>query len=463
MLTSLRVLTSLALLLSVVESARAEILIRWDQQQVPSPQSLALSTLVVPARNTAAVQHALAQGYRVYLEVEASALAGFIPPRQGLAGVVVKGNAGTTPLLQLRRQLASRGARVLTLDERGKWPHIRTNWVTRNKEVLQVTSRSAQPWIENNAALFRISDAHQLVTYNWTPITLADKDEGPALENYLVAIAEAGSYGADLVLPLHERFQHRLLLGHPQARADWNEIRRSIEFYSWNLHGRYRPIANIGVVTAEPMLSFEVMNLLLRHNLLFDVMVPSELSAQKLAGFDLLVVPDKPVGRHIDTLMGFAQQGGTVVVFVSEEGSFPWRGPSPVLKTADRASYQVGKGRVVEVLKAVADPNAFALEVRQLLGREHRVIDIWNGITVLTASYDEPSGQTVLVTALNYAHQPLPVQIRVRGTFSEVHYESPEEPAALLPYEHREGYTEFVLPTLRIGGRVFLTHKASAK
>jgi hypothetical protein len=64
----------------------------------------------------------------------------------------------------------------------------------------------------------------------------------------------------------------------------------------------------------------------------------------------------------------------------------------------------------------------------------------------------------VLITALNYAHQRLPVQIRIRGTFSIVQYESPDEPVTLLPYQQRDGYTEFVLPGLRIGGRVFLSN-----
>ena len=128
-----------------------------------------------------------------------------------------------------------------------------------------------------------------------------------------------------------------------------------------------------------------------------------------------------------------------------------------MLKTDERVSYRFGEGRVVEVLKGIADPNTFALEMRQILGPDHRVIDIWNGITVLTAPHQEPTGDTVLVTALNYAHDPLPVQLRVAGTFSLVRYESPEEPAALLPRQHRNGYTEFVLPALHIGGRVFLT------
>ena len=65
--------------------------------------------------------------------------------------------------------------------------------------------------------------------------------------------------------------------------------------------------------------------------------------------------------------------------------------------------------------KGPVDPNAFALEVRQLLGRERRVVDIWNGITVLAAPYEEPKGRARVLTVLNYAHQPLPVQMRVRG------------------------------------------------
>ena len=140
-------------------------------------------------------------------------------------------------------------------------------------------------------------------------------------------------------------------------------------------------------------------------------------------------------------------------------GQLPWRGETAALKTDQRASYRFGRGRVIEVLHAITDPNAFAMEVRQLLGPIQRVIDVWNGITVLTAPYRSPDGTSVLITTLNYAHQPLPVQLRIRGTFSVVHYESPEEPLTLLPYQHREGYTEFVLPALRVGGRVFLSER----
>ena len=465
-----RALTSLLLAAAVSASVQAETFVRWDRERVPSPESLGLSTLVVPAANAAAIRNALAHGYRLYLEVDASAVAGFIPPRAGVAGVVVKGAVSPARLRQVRQRLQPRGIRVLALEERAKWPHIRANWVTKNNEVLQVTGRSAQPWIENNAALLRIlrataSAPAPVLIYAWTPITVSERDEGPGIDDYLVAIAEAGSFGGDLVLPLHERFQTDLLLGKPQARAEWNQIRRYLDFYSWNLASAYEPIANIGVVTADPMQWFEVMNLLLRHNLPFQRIAPAALPLRAPHPFRLLIVLDPPDAARLAFLEAFARQGGTVVLpgpppdSRRDTAGLPRRSAEREggLKTDERVSYRFGEGRVVEVMKGIADPNAFALEMRQILGPDHRVIDIWNGITVLTAPHQELRGNTVLVTALNYAHDPLPVQLRVAGTFSLVQYESPEEPAALLPYQHRNGYTEFVVPALHIGGRVFLT------
>jgi hypothetical protein len=433
MFTLRRTLVRLALffVLALVTSssaARAEVLIRWDHDSMPSPQSLGIATLVVPAKSSTAVRNAISQGYRVFVEIEPSALAGFAPRDGVVAGLVITGKVPAAELRQLRLRLKVPAHAVLTLHEGAKWPHIRTNWVTKNNEVLQVAGRSAQPWIESNVALLRILQAERpgstpLVTYQWQPITLSDIDEGPSLENYLVAIAEAGSFGGDLLLPLHERFQRRLLAGEPAARAEWTQIRRYIDFYSWNLPNRYRAMANIGVVTSQPMLWFEGMNLLSRHNLPFELVPPAKLATRDLKAFKLLIVLDKLEGAASGAVEQFARNGG----------------------------------KVHTVVKGMPDPNTFALEMRKLLGAGDRVIDIWNGITVLTAPYRDPESDTVLVSVLNYAHQELPVQLRVAGTFSIVQYEYPEEAAALVPHQHRNGYTEFVLPALRVGGRVFLS------
>lgn len=465
------------LCLAIAATAHGEVLFRWDQAQVPSRDSLGVAALVVPASNGAAVKSALTQGYSVYLEVEAKALAGLVLPRDGVAGVLVKGTATREQLALLRQRIASPRIVVRTLEERGKWPHVRTNWVTNNKGVLQVSSRTAQPWIENNAALIRLARLTQpgvtpILTYQWQPITASDKDDGPALEHYLVAIAEAGSFGADLVLPLHARFQQHLLLGLPQARAWWDEIHDYATFYASNLPARYEPMARIGVVTAaDPMRWFEVMNLLARHNLHFEPIPQDTLAKRDLSALAVLIVLDAPPARLVDTLAAFAQKGGTLVL-AGVKGTFPWQTATPVAKADTHLTYPSGQGpsghgpsgqgRVVELLQPVANPDTFALEIRQLLGRDQRTIDLWNGITILTGLYAAPQDGPVLLTTLNYAQQAQPVQMRLRGTFTAVQYESPEEKVTRLPFQLRDGYTEFVVPALRVGGRLFLTRDAGS-
>jgi hypothetical protein len=454
-----------------VGAAHAEVLVRWDLDQIPPQQALGISTVVGPAGRPAAIRQALGQGYRVLVEIDA-AEAGSFQGVEGAAGVIVKGALSPERLSQLEKRLGGPGRSARVAEVRGKWPHIRTNWVTRNKDVLQVTSRSSQPWLENNEALVRIAGGRDtpggspvLLTYTWQPVTVADLDQGPRLENYLVAIAEAGSFGADLLLPLHERFEKALLLGNPDARADWAELRTFIDFYAWNAPIQRQPIANVGVVTADPMRSFEVLNLLARHNLPFTTIAPAAFAAHPLTSLDLLIVLDDLDGKGEARIAEFATAGGTVLIAGTSAvtrgpAAAPgpaWRRSTGVMKAEGRTTYAIGKGRVVEAQAAPADPNTFALEMRQYLGAERRVVDVWNGITVLVAPYGPGGGDGgLLLTAVNYAAQPLPIQVRVRGIFSEVQFEAPGQRAVLLPFEHRNGGTEFVLPALRIGARVFL-------
>ena len=58
---------------------------------------------------------------------------------------------------------------------------------------------------------------------------------------------------------------------------------------------------------------------------------------------------------------------------------------------------------------------------------------------------------------MNYALDPFHVQLRLKGVFAGVRYESPEHGCcqSLQAVEH-DGFTEFVIPDLRIAGRVHL-------
>lgn len=423
----LRIVATVWVLLFAAPPAGAEVFVLWTADRVPARDVLGLRALAVPAANAAAVREALAQGFGVYLDIDAASLDAFALPAAPVAGVVVRGNAAPAAVSSLRRRLQPQNVRVLTIDERGHWPHIRSNRVTKNSSgVLQVASRSAQPWIDSNVALVRIaeqSELRPLLTYTWTPAALAEADEGPAVDSYLVAIAEAGSFRADLLLPLHERFQQRILLGDAAALGEWDQIRRAVAYYADDLPSRYEAIASIGVVTDAPMAWFEVMNLLARHNLPFQIVSPRTLPATGDTSLQMLLAFGEPGAALRTALAAFEKKGGLV--------------------------------RIVPTLQ---DPNRLALDIRRQLGAGRRPIDVWNGITVIAAPFRAQDG-SVLVTLVNYAHQPLPVQMRVAGIFSEVRYETPGQEAASIAHEHRSGSTEFVLPSVAVGARVFLTRK----
>ena len=147
------------------------------------------------------------------------------------------------------------------------------------------------------------------------------------------------------------------------------------------------------------------MNLLARHNLPFEVIPPSQLAQRAAAPLKLLIVLEAPDATQTKALAAFERTGG-----------------------------------MVRVMKEVPDPNRFALEMRQLLGRDTRVVDIWNGITVIAAPFADPDGTTVLLSLLNYAHQPLPVQLRVPGSSRQSATSSGGSARAAAAREHPDSH-----------------------
>ena len=182
MLTSCRVLALVLLLCWCRTAAYAEVWVRWDLDRVPSRESLDVSTLVIPASKPAAVRDAVAKGFRVYLDVAATSLSEVEATADVASGAVVRGGVNAQQLDELRKRLRAPGARVLPIDERGLWPHIRLNPVALRNNVLQVASRSAQPWMDSNAVFVRITPSPTdgtplLLSPGWEPTTAADQDQ----------------------------------------------------------------------------------------------------------------------------------------------------------------------------------------------------------------------------------------------------------------------------------------------
>ena len=474
-----RILTLICLLAAT--PAWSRVLLRWTQPSLPPPATMVVTDLVVPWDDAALISNAHRQGYHVYAEVPAGKAAE-MAGRAGnsdLAGIIL--NLGDSQPSQLDQELqqlrsANPSLPVLLLDPNARQPQMKGQMVIKREGVLQVTSPTAQPWVDTNLALVRLDQAFRpsqtpLYEFQWDVSDPQLQESGPAPADYALAVAEAGAFRADLVLDLNPRLQTDLAQNHPAVVAVFNQVKRYLAFASRGQKNVGKPDANIGVVTDSYQKSYEPINLLARHNIPFAVLKASDLKPQSFDRFDLLVVFATMDVSAMKALADFASKGGVAVV-VDAHGPYPWQSGQPVPAGEHSVAYDTGKGRIIELQGQVIDPETFAQDIRRLLDQHKKklALSLWNALTVVAVSYQSPGGGEKVVELVNYAEEPISVQVRIKGSFSSIRYETPERACcqSLTPTQ-RGAFTEFVVPSLRIAGRVHLAsrkpadHKAEVK
>jgi len=451
----------------VSSSAWSNVFVQWTSTALPPAKELGMNDLVLSWNDgfSSQAKAARKQGYRVYVVVplnQASAASEAVASRaEGiLLNVRQSDRAGLDKSLSTLRA-AHPKLRYIALNPDGKQPQLRGSLVIKRDSVLEVSSPTAQPWIDTNLALIKIEQrSHQeqvpLYTFSWNESSNSQQKQMLTAADYSLAVAEAGAFHADFILKPDERLQKALTEHDAAAWTLWNQVRSYANFYANTAEQGMEPAANVAVVVDDLDPSDEVMNLLARHNLPFRVLRPSDLGLGNLEGFDVVVVFAKPDTQTSKRISDLATQGKTVVL-VDAHGSYPWQGRDAVHLNEHTVSYALGSGQVLELSEPVTDPETFAQDIRRLLGKNLSLINLWNGLTTIAISYRERAGTLKTIEFINYAEEPFRVQVQVKGTFSSIRYETPEGKCceSLDPVKH-DGFTEFVLPELRIAGRVHL-------
>jgi hypothetical protein len=455
-------------------AAWSSVFIRWTQPDLPPARDLGISDLVVSwDRGTSSfVKAAHNQGYRVYAEVtlQQAATAAESAEAQGLAGLVLDvadsdRAAGESTFQQLRS--AHSKVRFLVLS-RGKQPQMRGSLVIKRGSVLEVSSPTAQPWIDTNLALIRVQQRSypgqlSLYSFSWDGSNSGSKNgSNPGQQqaitptDYSLAVAEACSFQANLVLELEEGMQRALSEQDPHAKIFWKQVRSYVDFCAPAGKRALEAAANVAVVVDDLDTSDEVMNLLARHNIPFKVFLPSDLRVEHFEGFDIVVVFAKLDHTAYKQIGNLAARGKTVVV-VDAHGTYPWQTHEPVRLNEHTESYTVGRGKVLELSEPVIDPETFAQDIRRLLGKQNVLMSLWNGLTTIAVPYRVHGGTLKVLNLINYAAEPVRVQVQIKGSYSAILYETPGEECckSLVPVKH-DGFTEFVIPDLMIAGRVHL-------
>lgn len=481
----MRIVVSVLFLTLVSPVAQARVFVRWSAPSIPAEESLGVRNIVIPWADAhgSLASAAKRKRFRVFVEVvadQAGSAAAFASA-EGLAGLIIAAPtsgpvakaentlgapAGSDPLSLLMKNLHTRypALAIRRLAAGGKQPQMRGNLVVGKDGVLEVTRPSQQPWIDSNVALIRFQKARfpadiPLISFEWNLIDPAAKRFGPPPVDYKLAVAEAGSFQADLILPVHPHFQQELIANSPRAWSDWNAIRRTIRFYSaLRDDGGVRLIGNVAVVTNDFESSYEATNLMARHNIAFRLSAPALLESD-LATNPALVVVFSRADSSSARLEQFAAQGGTVIL-VGQTSEFPWPSAKRVRQNSDAAVFTTGNGTVVEVAEPITDPEAFARDVWRLLRPPQRQLSLWNALTTLAAAYGANNSSEIRLNLVNYSGSPVRVQARVKGSFSQIRFETAEGVSTQLQAHPSGGFTEFVTPRFQVGAVVRLSGSA---
>jgi hypothetical protein len=453
--------------LLLAEPARSRVFVRWTEPAVPAAKALGVGDLVISwdASRASLLETARKQGYRVYAEVtpQQAPAAADASAQIELTGIILKaGDGGEGQADEVARSLLSAHPKLdLLIARPGKQPQMRGSLVIKRDGVLEVSSPTAQPWIDSNLALVRLERPFHpsqvpLLGFQWNLSGPLERRRGPGAAEYSLAVAEAGAFHADLVLEVHPNLQRALAQGLADGWAVWTQVKHYIDFYSPDREPPVAPLANIGAVTDNRGTSYEPLNLMARHNIPFRVLRSDGVNPRTLEGLDLIVVFAALDEQEVRAIAAFAAAGG-VAILADLHGSYPWQSVEATRAGQHTSSYPVGKGRVIELSEPVTDPETFAQDVRRLIDKQKVLVSLWNALTTLAVPYQQPATSDVVLELVNYAGEPLQVQVRVKGSFSRIVYETPEQGCcqSLAP-THRNGFSEFVVPRLAIGGRVHL-------
>ncbi|HJT00557.1 MAG TPA: hypothetical protein VJ756_15815 [Terriglobales bacterium] len=450
----------------LVAPAWARVFLRWTQSVVPAVEVLGVNGLAIPwnANATQMGERARRLGYDVYLEVGLQQAPEAAAAAQAFSGIMLDPGGATRVEAEkaganLRRQHP--GLSILVVDHSAKQPQMRGHSIVSRQGVLQITSPTEQPWLDCNLALVgydRLLHPEQapLYQFDWELSEPLQQQEGPTVDDYELAISEAGAFHADLILNLPEDLQTRLADVEPRGMALWAKVKPYLRFVQSDSE-QLQPQADVGVVADGDYNWFEPANLMARHNIPFRVLSPAQLNGAALHNLDLLVAFAMPDNYAVAAVGQFASDGGTAVV-VDVKGNYAWHSAKPIRKNDRMVEYAVGKGKVIELLNAVDDPDAFASDIRRLLDRRTILLSLWNALTTIAVPYSKPGSAEMLVEMVNYAQDPMTVQVQVKGNFGSVRYQSPGTGCCqqLKPFREN-GFTQFVVPRLVVAGRIYLT------
>lgn len=279
------------------------------------------------------------------------------------------------------------------------------------------TGPTGPPWIDSNAWYVRLARELAQPRTTWLWFDPPADEPSPADAAYEQAVADSAVYGGRWVVSLDARLRAGLSSGRPQARETWGRIARGLVFFEehpgWVA---YRPGGPLGVVSdfaeANEFVSFEVLNLLSRRNILYRILEKGRAGEASFDGLAMLLYLDAapPTPDLVRKLYAFADRGGTLVTPPGwEERGSPDHAPSyPGFRV-----FRHGSGRVAIAVEAFVDPFFVVESVFGLTGHAHDWLRVFNPGVSQFHYLAREDGRAAVVHVLRHSRRAFETQTSV--------------------------------------------------
>jgi hypothetical protein len=385
----------------------------------------------------------------------------------GLSAVAMEavppGNAGIPVLAWGKSGEALWGANspILGIAD-GIWPGV-------PQEKTPTGGPTNLPWVDSNGALLAIAQA---LAPNKTVWAFADPPRQAKLtvENYLLNVADAETYGGHWVISLDDQMRAGLAARSAQTAGDWKKITEALAFFEQNKAARsYERMGRLAVMSnfAEPDRTFgeDVLNMLPRLREPFRVISRTQALAASFNGLQGILYVDAapPDAKLREKLIAFVIEGGAL--FVPSQWPNPEGSPTQLSAEEAYLLYSVrslGKGRLAVAKEDKPDSYFTCMDVQNILSHRGDPARLYNGASMNYFYQAAPQGRQGVIHVLNYSRRPGSDNaiIYLKAPYRLAHFVSPEFAAPVdlkwdpqtSPYEI--GGAELSLPRISVYGAV---------
>lgn len=332
-----------------------------------------------------------------------------------------------------------------------EWPGLKLQTMRGDNAIAGPTG---VPWVNSNAWFSLLSAELASGKTRWLDFDPPNVPNVAERANYPLAAADSQAYGSRWIISLDDELRAGLLKDDPRAKGVWDKTCETLVFFESHRGWAGFPPQGILAVVSDfrDDNDGEVLNLLNRRRLQFQVRERSKALASPASGLKAILWLDKdvPAPGQLANLLAFVRQGGLVIA------SAYW-GPSGVIPTTKDPSvaykmYNVGQGQIAVTEQGFLDPYQVALDTHLLVSRRNDLVRLYNPATTNCHYSLDPVHQMRLVQIVNYSPRAasyVTLWVNAHAPSARLWMPKAGDAAPLTGVPGKPG-TEFDLPTISV-------------